>query len=772
VSCVRQASGLGQGLDYLYEVVAPVAVLAGEGQQFPALPGAPAREEVGVCVSGGGIRSATVALGALQSLRAPKSSVDSSGTPELAQAEYLVSVSGGGYTAGAYQLALRPLEVSRDAADAKNVLAPGSPEEDHLRRHSSYLADTLGQWLSALGVLLRCVVTGIILVGLAVATAGVVIGRFYGEIPIITGKASGLAKLKPVFLLHIPVRNGKPVIPPAPGWPAIPWGVTLALLTVLVLAVLAYLVQIAFTATAGRRRSMVAGKAATAGKYLLGLTGLLATLGVAIPAMMWLGSWLSWHVGYSPRPVLTAGGLTVVIGYIGALASTLWRKRTTITKTGSSVTAFFTKSPGGQVLPNSMAQMLLLWLCLAVLVLGAVLVSSLAAVSGLASTLWGLLPAGVLLAAAVVFDETWLSLYPFYRRRLASAFATTRSRTQGVTTVKPLKKPTPLSTWALKTTSFPEVRFAAAANIAGQDRTPPGRRAVPYVFGSEYVGGPQTGWVRTEFLEQLVSPSIGQDLQVEAAMAVSGSAFAAAMGRQTRFFEVFLALTNVRLGAWLPNPYFVALKHKHWDDWTVPGLPRRRRLSHLAREIFGIHPSSARMLLCTDGGHYDNLGLIELLRLRCRRIYCFDASGGGTPLADTLAGAIALAREELGVRIDFGQQPYDLVPGGMTPPPFPGNPLASLNARISETAVIVGTITYPGDELQGTLIFAQAALTTDLPFHVLEYSQDDAGFPRDGTADQWFNSDQFDAYQQLGRYLGEQALTAAQKAEKQASGLI
>ena len=101
------------------------------------------------------------------------------------------------------------------------------------------------------------------------------------------------------------------------------------------------------------------------------------------------------------------------------------------------------------------------------------------------------------------------------------------------------------------------------------------------------------------------------------------------MGAQTRFYEIFLALANVRLGTWLPNPWFVALKSQHLNDWTVPGLPARRRLSHLAREIFGIHPSWARMLLCTDGGHYDNLGLIELLRLRCGPIYCFDASGGG-----------------------------------------------------------------------------------------------------------------------------------------------
>jgi hypothetical protein len=701
---------------------------------------------VGVCVSGGGIRSATVALGALQSLS------DATGrggrqSSVLGRARYLVSVSGGGYTAGAYQLALHA-SAKPDAVG--DVFAPGSVEEDHLRRHSSYIADTLGQWLMALGVLFRCVATGVVVIGLVIVTIGVAIGRFYRQIPIIT---RGLAGLRPLFLVRAAVVTGKHKTP-APGWPAIPWGVTLAVLAVLLLAVVVYLIQVSSASGTGRRASQ-------AGKWLIGLTVLLAVLGVGIPALIWLSSWVSWHVGFSRKPVIAVGSLSVIVGYLGALAGTLWQKRTTITKTTGAVTSFFTKSPGGQVLPSSMTQMLLLWIVMAVLVAGAVLASGWVATSGLDTSWWALLPIGVLLLVAAVADETWLSLYPFYRRRLASAFAVERATNRSQPpTAKPLPADTltPLSCWGAKVDGFPEVRFATTANLSGQDRTPPGRRAVSYMLTDRYVGGPQAGWIRTDFLEALASPAIGRDIDVQAAMAISGAAFAAAMGRQTRFFEVFLALTNVRLGAWLPNPYFVAIKDEHLDDWTVPGLPSRRRLSHWAREIFGIHPSWARMLLCTDGGHYDNLGLMELLRLRCATIYCFDASGGGVPLADTLAGTMSLAREELGVDIDLSK-PLDLVPGGIEPPPFSADgPLASLNARMSKTAIITGTITYPAPNPgTGTLIFAQATLTKDLPYHVLEYSQDDRGFPRDGTADQWFNADMFDAYQQLGRYLGDQA---------------
>ena len=62
-----------------------------------SLPGTFAERGTGIRVSGGGIRSATVTLGALQGLR--------SEVP-LATVDDLVSVSGGGYMTGGFQMAL------------------------------------------------------------------------------------------------------------------------------------------------------------------------------------------------------------------------------------------------------------------------------------------------------------------------------------------------------------------------------------------------------------------------------------------------------------------------------------------------------------------------------------------------------------------------------------------------------------------------------------------------------------------------------------------
>lgn len=53
----------------------------------------------------------------------------------------------------------------------------------------------------------------------------------------------------------------------------------------------------------------------------------------------------------------------------------------------------------------------------------------------------------------------------------------------------------------------------------------------------------------------------------------------------------------------------------------------------------------------TDGGHFENLGLVELLRRGCTQIACFDASEDVKPPLTAIGQAIALAHDELGVDI-------------------------------------------------------------------------------------------------------------------------
>ncbi len=81
----------------------------------------------------------------------------------------------------------------------------------------------------------------------------------------------------------------------------------------------------------------------------------------------------------------------------------------------------------------------------------------------------------------------------------------------------------------------------------------------------------------------------------------------------------------------------------------------------------------ATWMYVTDGGHYDNLGLVEALRRGARNIVVLDASGDKADTWFTLGGAIALARTDAGVEIDLDPTTMtrggrDLAPGQVVRP--------------------------------------------------------------------------------------------------------
>jgi hypothetical protein len=165
----------------------------------------------------------------------------------------------------------------------------------------------------------------------------------------------------------------------------------------------------------------------------------------------------------------------------------------------------------------------------------------------------------------------------------------------------------------------------------------------------------------------------------------------------------------------------------------------------------------------TDGGHYENLGLVELLRRRPANAVCLDASGDKPDVATTLAQAIQLAYEELGVVVKL-DNPGCLGAGPEAPSvDCPDQLIGKLKERLAQSCAITGTVEYPdlGKALPastGRLFFGKAVLTVDSPFDVLAHAAEAPNFPHDSTADQWFDAAQFDNYHALGRFVGQRVL--------------
>jgi rhodanese-related sulfurtransferase len=146
----------------------------------------------------------------------------------------------------------------------------------------------------------------------------------------------------------------------------------------------------------------------------------------------------------------------------------------------------------------------------------------------------------------------------------------------------------------------------------------------------------------------------------------------------------------------------------------------------------------------SDGGHYENLGLVELLRRGCTRVFCLDASGGS--VGGELGDAVALARSELGVKVDL--DPTPLNPEGEPP--------------TAKQDTVSGTLTYP-DGTKGTIVYARNVISPGEPWDIRAHQLKDPRFPHDSTLDQLYTDQKFESYRALGAEAGAHA--AARMAE-------
>ncbi len=365
-----------------------------------------------------------------------------------------------------------------------------------------------------------------------------------------------------------------------------------------------------------------------------------------------------------------------------------------------------------------------------------------------------------LAALTVVTDVNAWSLYTFYKQRLQSAYILDSTDSGGVTSPG-FDEYVCLD--AAQNPNLPELVLCAAANVTDEGVTPPGRNAVSYTFSATEVGGPDVAWTETTRLYDRLNARRQKDVTLTAAMAISGAAVSPAMGKKTMpGFAPLLALLNVRLGVWLPHPI--------WVNAQVPGFrwQDKPRLQHLFMEVFGLHRWKHPYLYVTDGGHWDNLGLVELLRRGCTEIYCFDASGDHVDTFFTIGEAVSLARAELGVDITIR-------PDSMRPPLKPDD--KGRNLRRSKTkpptedapapvAHVCGTFLYPpdaqGHRVQGRLVIAKAAITDDVPWDVFAYAEKQDNFPTNSTLEQLYTDEKFEAYRELGTHLARRALLTMQ----------
>lgn len=691
----------------------------------------------GLAFSGGGIRSATFALGVAQALAA---------RGRLNAFDYLSTVSGGGYIGSSLSWLLSRSSWTADAREAaRSASGDGDGAFDlgerfpfgrddparserrdsdaqrrmltYLRQHGNYLTPGAGiTLLSGLGAVLRG--TFLNLLVWVPSLVALMVTLFWATRWYWGGEAGGQL----FWTRTVCCESCEAGVDGCLAWIAVEPDryplVSVGLLTLVPLAIFLVFCVFYSLLTGTRHREIRVGYAFRRGfEVRVGLLLLAAAALMVVGSLPLSASALGLRAG-------AAGGLTSVL--VGLLTG-LW-------------TFFRGSRDGGGRIPVGLAATAGALLLLYGVLFSAYLLAFAYFEDG--ASRWVLLGALVVaLLTAYFVDLNYLSLHRFYRDRLMETFlpdvdGALENRTgpaTGADAASLVDIGTRDDVWA----PYPLVNTNVVL-VDSRNRHFRLRGGDSFVLSPLYCGSTATGWRGT-------GDFMGGTLSLATAMATSGAAAHPHTGvggagpTRTRAVALLMALVNLRLGYWVTNPRHRKDAHpNHFDAlwYEVSG---------------GGYEESRRLLQLSDGGHFENLALYELVRRRARAILVCD--GGADPgfAFGDLQIAVRRLESDFGVRLEFDDDQHL---ERMIPSEPAGYPPGS---RVAERGHVFGRIVYP-DGPPGLLIYLKTTLLSDLSLKTKGYRVANPTFPDQSTADQFFDEDQFEAYRELGYRIASQML--------------
>ncbi|MGE3588416.1 MAG: hypothetical protein AB7L17_11895 [Ilumatobacteraceae bacterium] len=653
---------------------------------------------IGICVSGGGISAASVALGALRRLDAPRDD----GPSIFLRAAWLVAVSGGAYTAGGWAIH-RAIRGDERRRGSDGTFDAGQPWAQTVRARRRFLDNGS---LSIVGGVANLVARSVLVLGAIVAALHVVAtfaGRvvrshvIHRDFPYVEGTTDVRLNLRDLVPLRL----------------VLPGSVMLAAAGVLAL--------VAYSRSSTEQRSRLT---APATGFAVAGAGLWIALVVA-PAGIVYG-----RRGLHELPI--GAGADAAAALLAAVA---------------------VFAVGALLMSAKDAPVKAPWLRATRTVLGLLFLlyagkvaDSLAYDYQTGWTSWPLPGTDERLAVWVV-AVIWLvvaecvpphhrSLWGLYRKRAAATFALEPGAGAPLDPLPLADEPA----WSDHGTHpGPELVVATTARATGD--TFCGMPAYGFTFRPERV----TLHDRTDGTSAVIGTAsypVGtwwdgfpRAWVVTHSMVLGGAVLAPVMRRAAldRACAAPLVALDLRLGAWVPNPRFA-----HW--FADPSTSPRVHLGYLAKELFGSYrPGRDAFVYVDDGGHRENLGLVELLRERPDVVCCVDATIEQPGSFESLGDAINLALVELGVDIDID--------------------LAALRARggLPLDCAAEGVIRYPSSMGggHGRLLYGRYQLSETSPSELLQYGAADARFPDYPASEQFLAQAEFDQLVALGEHVGD-----------------
>lgn len=703
----------------------------------------------GVCLSGGGVRSAAFCLGVLQAL-------DAHGL--INGVDYLSTVSGGGYIGSSMTAAMSqhfkttkevryfPFQKPCDPSDTRLV--------GHLRNYSNYLMPrsrgTLRNGAEGAAILLRGILANAIIVAAVMLFLVSIVDLAYPDRKSLL-EGSFLPSLSDAGLSWY---NGGLTNTANNAVGPYPFALTLWLLGVLAFLLVGW----ALTSSVRSFFKMPARGGDAEGPFLwlarkvFGAVAICAVFDLMPVVVAGLARFYDARYSFAAMQISLSTLSALFVG-VGGFASKLG--------------AFFktTPQPGNW---SWLWRVALIWAGAVALPAVLLLVFAQLALWGLSgwpALGWYLDLFAVLAIVGFVFQPNAYSLHQYYRDRLAKAFLFNPD----ASTTSPAEDSEAKALDHFKLADLEDVAgpyhiLNAALNVQGsREANRRGRGADFFHFSQDYVGSDLTLYAPSradDFSMEKLEPA----LDLASAAAISGAAIAANMGSATIApLSPTLALLNVRLGYWLVNPRYAirsrwlktAAPHRSLGRLLADGVRALFRHFYLIPEMFNLLDETSKRVLLTDGGHLENLGLYELLKRGCQVIIVADGEADPSLSFAAFNKAERYARIDFGVRIELPWQRIaetsakangELVDNPAWRAPGPGGPHTAL-----------GRIVY-ADGSEGLLIYVKASITGDEPDYVLDYKSRHPEFPHETTADQFFTEEQFESYRALGFHVLDHCL--------------
>ncbi|HEX6041377.1 hypothetical protein [Longimicrobium sp.] len=258
-----------------------------------------------------------------------------------------------------------------------------------------------------------------------------------------------------------------------------------------------------------------------------------------------------------------------------------------------------------------------------------------------------------------------------------------------------------------------------------------------------------------------------------AAMTASGAAFNSLMGAKSIQFgpavRFLAAALGLRLGLWIAHPRRIRAGQPpapatRVQVGAVPVVSDAGRMAKAGaassaflarvrevlrplfvgapfyRELLGLARADGPTVHLSDGGHFENMAIYELVRRHCMFILASDCGQDGTVAFDDLGNLVRKVREDFAVDIRI-----DLAP--LRPDPATG---------LARQHMVAGDIHYPNGDT-GVLLLFKPTLVGSEPADVTQYRTRNPAFPHESTGDQFYDEAQWESYRRLGEHAATEA---------------